>query len=88
VANTVMKPGQWNNTASSSASPMMAHASQTLTLPLHLRPHHAQNQSQSPAQGTNGILPGQMGQLGQQSNFYGYQTGQYPTATTSSTPAK
>lgn len=81
VANTVVKPGQWNNPGlSSTSSPMTAHASQTLTLPLHLR--QGQTQSQ------NGALPGQMGQLGQQSNFYGYQPGQYAPTPTSSMSAK
>ncbi|KAJ4485515.1 hypothetical protein J3R30DRAFT_3696878 [Lentinula aciculospora] len=87
VANTVLnsKPGQWN-ASSSVASPYSANTSSTAmtpTLPSHLR---GQTQGQSHTPTHNGVE--QLGKLGQQSNFYGYQPGTTtvpftPTASTS-----
>ncbi|KAJ3761541.1 hypothetical protein EV360DRAFT_67768 [Lentinula raphanica] len=84
VANTVLNPkqGQWNGTSSSStssssaASPYSAMGTGPLTatvpaptLPAHMKVQTAQNHN---GVGT-GQLPGQLGTLGQQSTFYGYQ---------------
>ncbi|KAJ3724266.1 hypothetical protein DFJ43DRAFT_1003162 [Lentinula guzmanii] len=70
VANTVLnsKPGQWN-ASSSTASPYSAAGSSTAITPT--LPSHLKGQTQNGV----GQLPGQLGTLGQQSNFYGYQPG-------------
>ncbi|KAJ3923167.1 hypothetical protein F5877DRAFT_32100 [Lentinula edodes] len=83
VANTVLKPGQWN-ASSSAASPYSANTPSpaTPTLPSHLR-----GQSQNHPSIQNGVAQLQA-PLGQQSNFSAYQPGTTvpftPAATTSS----
>ncbi|KAJ3894898.1 hypothetical protein GG344DRAFT_40020 [Lentinula edodes] len=83
VANTVLKPGQWN-ASSSAASPYSANTPSpaTPTLPSHLR-----GQSQNHPSIQNGVSQLQA-PLGQQSNFSAYQPGTTvpftPAATTSS----
>ncbi|KIK70382.1 hypothetical protein GYMLUDRAFT_32385 [Collybiopsis luxurians FD-317 M1] len=86
VANTVMKPGyQWSAALAGSGTSAPSTPTSALTLPAHLR-------STQNVNGTAGPLPGNMGQLGQQSSFYGYQqqgvTTQFnPTSiTTTTTP--
>ncbi|KAJ3865759.1 hypothetical protein EV359DRAFT_38065 [Lentinula novae-zelandiae] len=83
VANTVLKPGQWN-ASSSAASPYSANAPSTATPTL---PSHLRGQSQSHTSIQNGVAQLQA-PLGQQSNFSAYQPGTTvpftPAATTSS----
>ncbi|KAJ3856826.1 hypothetical protein EV368DRAFT_31632 [Lentinula lateritia] len=82
VANTVLKPGQWN-ASSSAASPYSANTPSTATPTL---PSHLRVQSQNHTSIQNGVAQLQA-PLGQQSNFSVYQPGTVPftpAATTSS----
>ncbi|KAF5392432.1 hypothetical protein D9757_002147 [Collybiopsis confluens] len=86
VANTVMKP-TWNAVSSGTSTP-----STPVTLPVHLRSNQNQVVNGTTAAAA-GQLSGTMGQLGQQSSFYGYQqsgvTTQFnPTSITSTMSPK